>query len=163
MKKRQKKIRQKKPITPVQSINPDDICIEVNPDLPQPRHMLDVLKEELATREAFDRNKLFAKRDLLDQFGLEARSDDNHVYELGKRKWICQPLPNNGGYYLDPSPNRYLGFYPLSCYQVRDMIDFHKALNEMTRHETELRTEHPDNWWTRFKIRLLILINNFSS
>lgn len=86
-------------------INPDDIRIAVNPELPQPVSMDKVVQDEIAKTEticekarrlAWEERKqereqaVEAKQTFLNQFELAAYWDDEHEYGLCGYRWKCQ-------------------------------------------------------------------------
>jgi len=111
MKKSQNKTKSKH-VTPVQPVNPpaeyplalDNILISLNPEVPKPVPMIDVLREEAAKseticdkarrlareeKEQYRQRVLKDKQAFLDQFGLIAHYDDKHQYDLCGYQWTC--------------------------------------------------------------------------
>jgi len=107
-------------------IDTKDIKITLNPELPKPVSMDEVVQDEIAKTETIcekarrlaweerkqEREKAMKiKQDFLSSFGLTADEDDDHEYELCGYKWKCKRVN-----YYDPSSMYWLRLANPSTY-----------------------------------------------
>jgi hypothetical protein len=149
-------------------INPDDITIKVNPELPQPVSMDKVLQGEIAKTETIcekarrlaeaeelaEFNRQYdAKAAFLSQFGLRVQLFDP-VYELCGRKWV---LVSAGRAYLLPDTSETYRGIPLyeSEHMVSDLVSLGRVVMDMEYREKELHILYPRTIWGT----LMLMVN----